>query len=273
MVTVRENSKTHGVELRLVIGPIADVELASRLCGTLLAGRHYCQPVAFEGQRLSLIDTEAGRPRPRLTTKPERTSKSSHHAAEAPAPQPRCSAFGPSTGNDHRGWLDRTRPGSQDCGASLHSFRSPMPPRLFLPTARQTNWLLVIGFLALGEALYLRYLAMNMPPSRWPARPASRRLCTTFRLVITLFNHSAFGWIALTAALLNLLRPSVLLGVDRARRSTPSGWCCTTPICPGSQLHSWLSTWRGALPPQSTTRQTPQAGAEPQRPASWRCSH
>ena len=32
-----------------------------------------------------------------------------------------------------------------------------MPPRSFLPTARQTNWLLVIGFLALGEALYLRY--------------------------------------------------------------------------------------------------------------------
>ena len=28
---------------------------------------------------------------------------------------------------------------------------------LFLPTARQTNWLLIIAFLSLGEALYLRY--------------------------------------------------------------------------------------------------------------------
>ena len=30
-----------------------------------------------------------------------------------------------------------------------------MPVRLFLPTARQTNWLLIVGFLALGEAVQL----------------------------------------------------------------------------------------------------------------------
>ena len=40
MVTVRENSKTHGVELRLVIGPIADAEAASRLCTTLTEAHH-----------------------------------------------------------------------------------------------------------------------------------------------------------------------------------------------------------------------------------------
>jgi hypothetical protein len=57
VVTVRENGKTHGIELRLVVGPIADVEAAARLCATLLAAHHYCQPVAFEGQRLSQIDT------------------------------------------------------------------------------------------------------------------------------------------------------------------------------------------------------------------------
>ncbi len=88
VVTVRENGKTHGVELRLVVGPIADVELASRLCGTLSAAHHYCQPVAFEGQRLSLVDTgpavKAAPP-----TKSERTSRStsSHHTAE-PTPPP-----------------------------------------------------------------------------------------------------------------------------------------------------------------------------------------
>jgi hypothetical protein len=91
VVTVRENGKTHGAELRLVVGPIADVELASRLCGTLSAAHHYCQPVAFEGQRLSMIDiapaTKAATTPP---AKPERTSKatSSHHAAEAPQPTP-----------------------------------------------------------------------------------------------------------------------------------------------------------------------------------------
>jgi type IV secretory pathway TrbD component len=87
-----------------------------------------------------------------------------------------------------------------------------MPSRLFLPSARQTNWLLVIGFLALGEALYLRYLAIEYATVALACQAGLQTwLCTTFRLVIILFNHSAFGWIALAAALLNLLRPSVLL--------------------------------------------------------------
>jgi hypothetical protein len=87
-----------------------------------------------------------------------------------------------------------------------------MPPRLFLPTARQTNWLLVIGFLALGEALYLRYLAIEYATVALACQAGLQTwLCTTFRLVIILFNHSAFGWVALAAALLNLLRPSVFL--------------------------------------------------------------
>ena len=87
-----------------------------------------------------------------------------------------------------------------------------MPPRLFLPTARQTNWLLVIGFLALGEAIYLRYLAIEYATVALACQAGLQTwLCTTFRVVISLFNHSAFGWIALAAALLNLLRPSVVL--------------------------------------------------------------
>src|SRR5437899_807666 len=32
---------------------------------------------------------------------------------------------------------------------------------LFLPSARQINWLLIVGFAALGEALYLRYVAIE----------------------------------------------------------------------------------------------------------------
>ena len=87
-----------------------------------------------------------------------------------------------------------------------------MQSRLFSPTARQTNWLLVIGFLALGEALYLRYLAIEYATVALACQAGLQTwLCTTFRLVIILFNHSAFGWIALAAALLNLLRPSVVL--------------------------------------------------------------
>jgi type IV secretory pathway TrbD component len=83
--------------------------------------------------------------------------------------------------------------------------------RLFHPTARQINWLLVVGFLALGEALYLRYLALEYGPVALACQAGLQTwLCATFRLVIVLFNHSVFGWVALAAAMLNLLRPSLV---------------------------------------------------------------
>jgi hypothetical protein len=87
-----------------------------------------------------------------------------------------------------------------------------MPPRLFLPTARQTNWLLLIGLLALGQALYLRYLAIEYTPVSLACQGGlDTWLCATFRLVVILFNDSVFGWVALAAAVLNLVRPSILL--------------------------------------------------------------
>jgi hypothetical protein len=87
-----------------------------------------------------------------------------------------------------------------------------MPPPLFFPTARQTNWLLVIGFLALGEALYLRYLAIEYATVSLACQAGlATWLCATSRLVIVLFDHAVFGWIALATALLNLLRPSIVL--------------------------------------------------------------
>jgi hypothetical protein len=82
----------------------------------------------------------------------------------------------------------------------------------FLPTARQTNWLLVVGFLAVGEALYLRYLAIEFAPVSLACQGGLQTwLCATFRTVIVLYNHGVFGWVALAAAALNLLRPSVVL--------------------------------------------------------------
>jgi hypothetical protein len=87
-----------------------------------------------------------------------------------------------------------------------------MPSPLFLPSARQTNWLLIVGFLALGEALYVRYLAIEYGQVSLACQAGLNTwLCATFRLAITLFNHSVFGWAALAAAALNLLRPSIVL--------------------------------------------------------------
>jgi hypothetical protein len=96
-----------------------------------------------------------------------------------------------------------------------HSSSGPdeaMQRRLFLPTARQTNWLLIVGFLALGEAMYLRYLAIENGPVALVCHSGFKSLlCVTFRLVIVLYTYGIFGWVALIAALLNLIRPSIVL--------------------------------------------------------------
>jgi hypothetical protein len=82
----------------------------------------------------------------------------------------------------------------------------------FFPTARQTHWLLIVGFLAIGEALYLRYLAIEFAPVSLACQGGLQSwLCTTFRTVIVLYNYGVFGWVALIAAALNLVRPSIVL--------------------------------------------------------------
>jgi hypothetical protein len=85
MVAVREN-KSRGVDLRLVVGPIASSEAATQMCATLLAARRFCQMTIFEGQPLpqSSSVTE-GEPRrtPAAPTRPSSQSK----AVRPPAPR------------------------------------------------------------------------------------------------------------------------------------------------------------------------------------------
>ena len=80
VVAVRENSRTKNAELRLVAGPLANVEHAARLCANLSAARRYCQPVAFEGQRLAEPDVVPERRAAPAAPKPK---------VAAPAPKPR----------------------------------------------------------------------------------------------------------------------------------------------------------------------------------------
>ncbi len=82
---------------------------------------------------------------------------------------------------------------------------------LFLPTARQTNWLLIVAFLAVGQALYIRYMAIENLNTELACQAGLQTwLCTAFRISIFFFNHEVFGWIALGAALFNLWRPSLI---------------------------------------------------------------
>ena len=93
-----------------------------------------------------------------------------------------------------------------------------MPRPLFLPTARQTNWLLVIGFASVGYALYLRYLVIQMPSVALACEAGLPTwTCLARKTAVALFQHSVFGWAALAVALLNFIRPSlVLFGVALA---------------------------------------------------------
>ena len=132
-----------------------------------------------------------------------------------------------------------------------------MPPRLFLPTARQTNWLLVIGFLALGEALYLRYLAIEYATVALACQAGLETwLCTTFRLPCStlVFVDRAVRGLAQPAAALD--RP----GVDRlgGRQLRPGIAQCRFAR---SRSH-WSSAWRVRHPHQSD-RQRDQARAKP----------
>jgi hypothetical protein len=82
----------------------------------------------------------------------------------------------------------------------------------FIPTARQTNWLLCVGFLSVGYALWLRYRAIEFSPVSLECQAGlDTWLCGTFRIAIVLYNHAVFGAVAVGAALINLLRPSMAM--------------------------------------------------------------
>ena len=84
--------------------------------------------------------------------------------------------------------------------------------KLFLPSARATNVPLVVGFVSLGYALYLRYLAIEQSSVGLAcAAGLNTWLCFTRGIAIALFTYSVFGVGALLVAALNLLRPSLVL--------------------------------------------------------------
>lgn len=84
--------------------------------------------------------------------------------------------------------------------------------KLFLPSARATNVLLIVGFGAIGYALYMRYLAIEQSSVGLACGAGlDTWLCYSRKIVIALFGNSVFGIAALIIAALNLLRPSVVL--------------------------------------------------------------
>lgn len=84
--------------------------------------------------------------------------------------------------------------------------------KLFLPGARATNLLLIVGFASVGYAMYLRYLAIEQASVGLAcAAGLNTWLCFSRRIVAVLFENSIFGFAALVLAAINLWRPSLIL--------------------------------------------------------------
>jgi hypothetical protein len=84
--------------------------------------------------------------------------------------------------------------------------------KLFLPSARATNFLLIVGFGALGYAFYIRYMAIEQSAVGLACGGGlDTWLCSSRRIVILLYQNSVFGIAALIVAAINLLRPSLVL--------------------------------------------------------------
>jgi hypothetical protein len=82
----------------------------------------------------------------------------------------------------------------------------------FRLTPYQVQWLMVVGFAAVGYALYLRYLAVEFSMVSLACDAGLQTmLCKTRILATYLFKNSVFGVVALVIATLHLIRPSIVL--------------------------------------------------------------
>lgn len=81
----------------------------------------------------------------------------------------------------------------------------------FRVTALQVQWLLVVGFLTVGYAMYLRYLAIENSQVALACDAGLQTWLCKSRLTATwLFRHSVFGGAAIIIAVLHLMRPSIV---------------------------------------------------------------
>jgi hypothetical protein len=82
----------------------------------------------------------------------------------------------------------------------------------FRLTPYQVQFLLVVGFVTLGYALYLRYLAVELSTVALACDAGLQTVvCKARALATVLFKNSVFGLTALVIAGLHFIRPSIVL--------------------------------------------------------------
>jgi hypothetical protein len=112
----------------------------------------------------------------------------------------------PAPDDSDLGW--RTA-GVPPASASEESGRDARAPRrLFQPSAASLNWVIAVGFIAIGYAIYLRYLVIEQTQIGLACDAGLRTWqCLSRTVVSALFENEVFGWISLGAAVLTLIRP------------------------------------------------------------------
>ena len=81
----------------------------------------------------------------------------------------------------------------------------------FRLTPYQVQWILIVGFLTIGYALYLRYMAIEFAQVRLECEAGLQTLLCKTQLTMTyLFKNYVFGIAALVIAILHFIRPSIV---------------------------------------------------------------
>src|SRR5215469_1860977 len=90
---------------------------------------------------------------------------------------------------------------------------APDDPRpLFRPSAAALNWVITVGLLSLGYAIYLRYLVIEQTQIGLACDAGLKTWqCLSRTVASALYENEVFGWISLGAAVLTLIRPIVAL--------------------------------------------------------------
>ena len=75
----------------------------------------------------------------------------------------------------------------------------------------QVQWILILGFVTIGYALYVRYMAVEFGQVRLECESGLQTvLCKSRSLMKFLFENNVFGTAAVIVASLHVIRPSIV---------------------------------------------------------------
>ena len=87
-----------------------------------------------------------------------------------------------------------------------------MKKKPFRLTPYQVQWLMLVGFVTVGYALYVRYLVIEFSTVALACDAGLQTVtCKARALATVLFKNQVFGIVALIIAGLNFIRPSIVL--------------------------------------------------------------